>query len=48
MGADPSPPIADRAVPMAPEVVPMAPAAAGPNATATSSGEENKGKPKAE
>jgi hypothetical protein len=44
-GADPSPPIADRAVPMAPEVVPMAPADAGPNATATSPGEENKGKP---
>jgi hypothetical protein len=42
-GADPTPPLADRAVPM--EVVPMAPAEAGPNATATSPGEENKGKP---
>ena len=44
-GADPTPPIAERSVPLAPEAVPMAPADAGPNASATSPGEENKGKP---
>jgi cytoskeletal protein CcmA (bactofilin family) len=44
-GANPSPSTADRAIPTAPEAVPMAPADAGPNATASSPGEANKGKP---
>lgn len=45
-GANPSPSTAERAVPMAPDAAPMVPADAGANPTATSPGEENKGKPK--